>query len=141
MAKPAGKTGRGGGVAMAAPVTTLAPLMPLPWALAACAVWLALFAALAWLAVRGKSATFDEPLHATAAWAIRHQGDYRVDPANPCLWEYWAALPQPREALKFDDRDPLWKAMPQSMAYQWPWASRSLFDTPGVDATAFIARS
>ena len=38
----------------------------------------------------------DEPLHAIAGWLQIHEKDFRVDPEDPPLWKYWAALPTRR---------------------------------------------
>src|SRR5438034_10281015 len=64
-----------------------------------CSLLLALFAALAWGAVRGKSPTYDEPLHVLAAWLQLHHGDFRLDPENPPLWNDWAGLANGRDAI------------------------------------------
>src|SRR5437763_558412 len=58
-----------------------------------CAALLATFAGVAWMAVRGKCATYDEPMHVASARAGVWQNDFRGTPDHPCLWEYWAALP------------------------------------------------
>ncbi|MEA2710151.1 MAG: hypothetical protein QOF78_2752, partial [Phycisphaerales bacterium] len=65
----------------------------------ACSLLLALFGAVAFAAARGKSATYDEPLHVLAAWEQWHRGDFRLDPENPPLWKYWAALPNGHDAI------------------------------------------
>ncbi|HEX5242678.1 MAG TPA: hypothetical protein VFW23_05390, partial [Tepidisphaeraceae bacterium] len=63
------------------------------WGVIFCALLLVTFAALAWLAALGKSATFDEPLDLIESWANTRLGDYRICPADPPLWSYWAGLP------------------------------------------------
>ena len=72
------------------------------WALLVIAFLLAVYAALAWLSVTSKSPTYDEPLHAVAGWLQIHEGDFRVDPEDPPLWKYWAALPTRRSDIKAD---------------------------------------
>ncbi|HEX5242660.1 MAG TPA: hypothetical protein VFW23_05295, partial [Tepidisphaeraceae bacterium] len=56
------------------------------WGIIFCALLLVTFAALAWLAALGKSATFDEPLDVMGAWANTRLGDYRLIPGDPPLW-------------------------------------------------------
>src|SRR5687768_16166166 len=63
---------------------------------------LACYALLAWTAVRTKAPTYDEPLHALGAWHHLHDGDFRLNPEDPPLWHYWAALSNGRDALKVD---------------------------------------
>ena len=58
-----------------------------------CAALLALFATLSYLAASTKSATYDETLHAPAAWTHLRYGDFRVNPEHPPLWKFLAALP------------------------------------------------
>src|SRR6185295_19299666 len=61
-----------------------------PWA---ALVVLALFYAALLLSLREKSATFDEPGHATAGYVYWKFGDYRIDPENGNLSKRWIALP------------------------------------------------
>src|SRR4051812_1947783 len=58
----------------------------------AAAVLVAFYAALL-LSLRDKSATFDEPGHATAGYVYWKFNDYRVDPENGILTKRWIALP------------------------------------------------
>jgi hypothetical protein len=57
------------------------------WALLLCAILCGVFAAVAWAAVRGKSATADEPSHVAIAQRVLWQRDYRPSPDVPPLWE------------------------------------------------------
>src|SRR5436190_22049742 len=61
--------------------------------IAICAVLLAQFAVMAWLAVSRESATYDEPLSVVSAYAGTEMGDYRLDFEHPPLWWCcaWAA--------------------------------------------------
>ena len=59
---------------------------------ALCSAGLLLFAAMSYTAVRQKSATADEPLHALAAYVRTFYGDFRLNPDHPPLWGYWAML-------------------------------------------------
>src|SRR5688572_28964421 len=87
-----------------APATPAPPSAPAPRggakvAIVACAGLLIVFALLAHFAVASKSPTYDEPLHAVGAWLHLHKGDFRVNPEDPPLWHYWAALPNGPNAL------------------------------------------
>jgi hypothetical protein len=109
--------------------------------LAACAALLALFAAVSFGAALTKAPTFDEPVQATAGWLRLHYGDFRLNFEDPPLWEDWAALPNGINALKPDFNAPDWTRMTEMPPLEWSWASRMLFDTPGVDGVAFVNRS
>jgi hypothetical protein len=69
------------------------------------------FALTAWMAVRGKSFTPDEPGHALDGWFMRFHGDYRVWCNNPPLWEYWIALPGSRDAIDYDPASDQYKQL------------------------------
>jgi hypothetical protein len=84
------------------------------------------------LAVRGKSATFDEPLHAGAGWVIRHFRDFRVNCEDPPLWQYWAMLPHDRNALRPDFGSYAWQRMPVDPTLHWKFVCDTLYLTPGV---------
>jgi hypothetical protein len=77
-------------------ITRLAP------SAAVCAILCLMFALIAAGAVRGKSATYDEPRHVAMAWTNLWLGDYRLSPDVPPLWEYWIGLPLSRDAMNFD---------------------------------------
>src|SRR4051812_5694554 len=59
----------------------------------AAAALLALFYVGLLISLRQKSATFDEPGHATAGYIYWTLGDYRIDPENGNLSKRWMALP------------------------------------------------
>jgi hypothetical protein len=107
----------------------------------ACSAWLLLFATISWMSVRTKSPTVDEPVQSFAAWTRLRLGDFRVDLENPPLWEEWAALPNPRQALHPDFRSPDWVHMPSNPSLEQRFPVAVLFDTPGVDGAAFVNRS
>ncbi len=100
-----------------------------------------LFYAVSWSAVRTKSPTVDEPLHAASAWTLSRYRDYRANPEDPPLWQYWAALPHPHDALRMNWKDPDWIAIPKDVNHHWWWSIRLLFRTEGNDGVAFINRS
>src|SRR2546427_9739201 len=66
---------------------------------AVCLLLLAGFAALSWSAARTKCPTFDEPLNTVGAWMILHEGDWRVPPDHPALWQDWSPAPERPPAL------------------------------------------
>jgi 4-amino-4-deoxy-L-arabinose transferase-like glycosyltransferase len=70
--------------------------------LAACALALVFFAALALMSAWSKSPTYDEPLHALGAWLHLHHHDFRVNPEDPPLWKYWPALATTPQSIKVD---------------------------------------
>jgi 4-amino-4-deoxy-L-arabinose transferase-like glycosyltransferase len=78
------------------------------------AATLLVFAALAWASVSSKSPTYDEPLHVIAGWLQVHEGDFRVDPEDPPLWKYWAALMSRRDDVKADLKLPPGTPIPQT---------------------------
>src|SRR5688500_5777896 len=110
-------------------------------AFAACAALLALFATLSWLAVRTKSPTADEPLHAVAAYVKLFHAGFRVDPEDPPLVGYWAMIPHDRRTLLLDKTVPSWHVMPDYLWRQWEWVIPTLYRTPENRPEPFIDRS
>jgi hypothetical protein len=108
---------------------------------AACGALLLFFASVSLWAVRQKSATFDEPVQALAGWLRLHYGDFRFNFEDPPLWEDWAALPNGPEVLRPDFTAPEWVQMPDQQPFEWSFAARTLYHTPGVDGEAFVQRS
>jgi 4-amino-4-deoxy-L-arabinose transferase-like glycosyltransferase len=95
----------------------------------------AVFCAVAFLAVRTKAPTVDEPIHALSGYLYLEQSDFRYDVDNPPLWKFFAMIPQRIGSLK---------APPPSAApVENPFlmATQRLFQTPGNDGAAFINRS
>jgi hypothetical protein len=108
----------------------------------ACALLLAFFASLAWTAILGKCATYDEPVHALASWLVLHHGDYRIDAENPPLWQHWAGLGNRADALPFDLNGHAFSQIlhvDQDLRYEF--TSHQLYQTPGVDGEKFIRHS
>jgi hypothetical protein len=104
-----------------------------------CAVLCAVFAAIAWTAVSGKSATWDEPSHAATGWLMLWRGDYRLSPDVPPLWEYWIATPMGQNALHFDADSPQYKNW-RVKHDLFKWAVQTLYQTPGNDGIALVTR-
>jgi hypothetical protein len=87
---------------MVVPESKILSRMNARLAIAAIVALLLLFAGIAHFAVSSKAPTYDEPLHALGAWQQLHLGDFRVNPEDPPLWKYWAALPNGPRAIRAD---------------------------------------
>src|SRR5690242_15141322 len=109
--------------------------------LIACAAMLAAFYVLAYSAVRQKSATADEPLHAMGAYLHYFEHDFRINCEDPPLWKYWAMLPQRRDNLHVDLDAPQFKALPDYIWNGTKFVAQTMYRTPGNDPDAFINRS
>lgn len=109
-------------------------------AAAACVLLLAAYALVAWAAARQKCATYDEPNDAMEAWIATRFADYRISPADPPLAYYWAALAQPKDALRVNFDSPLWKNAGHTPVNEFAFSFGALYRTPGNDADRFIAR-
>ena len=108
-----------------------------------CGLLLVGFALLAHAAVVSKSATYDEPLHATSAWLQLRFGDFRIDPEDPALWKYWAALPNGKGALRSEGMDRPLEFASTDSAFEWPFVHGLLYRTEGnvQHSDDFIQRS
>jgi hypothetical protein len=98
-----------------------------------CACLCLIYALLATLAVRQKSATYDEPLHVATGWLNLYRGDYRLSPDVPPLWEYWMALPLGQNGLNFDATNPT-----QSMDHR---AIAALYQIPPANGIDLVNRA
>src|SRR5205085_6976870 len=105
------------------------------------AVLLVIFAVLSYSAVRTKSAAFDEPAHALAAYVYRFHRDARLAPEDPPLFAYWAALPHGSSELKLDFEQPSFRRTLDYSPYRFGFVVSSLYQTPGNDADGFLNRS
>jgi hypothetical protein len=106
------------------------------------AALLLMFAIVSWVAVSGKSSTYDEPVHALGSWLVLHFGDFRIDPENPPLWQHWAGLANGADAIRVDMDDPEFRAVlhrDQDLRYQT--TVRWLYQTPPNDGERFVRRS
>jgi hypothetical protein len=121
--------------------TTHAAASPRRRGILVIAALLAVFAGLSWSAVRTKSATYDEPLHAMGAWLALRGHDYRINPEDPPLWHYWAALPNGRDALRADFESPLFRNVPRAQIGRWQFVADTMYHTPGNDPDRLINRS
>jgi 4-amino-4-deoxy-L-arabinose transferase-like glycosyltransferase len=95
-----------------------------------CLGLLAMFAFQAFFAVRSKSPTYDEPLHAAAAWMALTQGDFRINTEDPLLWKYWAALPDYFVPLNTEFSQKNREAAADDAGLQWPFTVAFLYRTP-----------
>jgi len=108
-------------------------------ALAACALLLIAFWAVASSAWLDKSAAFDEPFHFVAAWVQTHYGDLRCNPEDPPLWKYYVAAGTSKNDLAMDWQSPLWNRMLDSIpAASMLYSDKVLYQTPGVDADKLL---
>ena len=68
-----------------------------------------------------------------------HRMDFRVNPEDPPLWHYWAALPNGPDALKPEAHEEALIETGQDVFNEWKFVSLSLFQTPGVDAITLFS--
>jgi hypothetical protein len=98
----------------------------------ACAALLLLFGLLCVTAARSKSATVDEPLHLVAGFVHAVSGDFRMDPENPPLFGYIAALLLPRSSLQPAYSSPAWNAIfADHNLHQWDFVTATLQPSAG----------
>jgi hypothetical protein len=119
---------------------SLGVMAPNRWVtLAICVAMLIVFWALSRTAIKTKSSTFDEPIHTIGGWTHLRFGDFRNNYEDPPLWQYWAALPCGKDALKVNWTLPSWTGMNAfNDAQQWIFAIQTLYRTPGNDGEAFV---
>jgi hypothetical protein len=105
-----------------------------------CAAALLLFAVLSYSAVSTKCATYDEPVYAAASYVALRYGDFRVEPEQPPLWKYWAAVPlvlfEPPLNANTDSR--FFRGTPGQMLLEWPWSMLTIYRTPGNDPARIL---
>jgi hypothetical protein len=107
---------------------------------AAVAALIVMFVALALWGARHRSATYDEPMHAVAAYVLTRHADFRANAEDPNLWQRWATLAVPHDALKLNFDDPRWRNVFDDEFQRWPWCVDTLYRTPGNDADALLWR-
>ena len=103
------------------------------------AAFLVVFAAVAWAAVSTKGPTYDEPYHLAAGSTHLWLNDYRLDAADPPLWQEWDLLPVGRSMLHVDPSNEDWRMMAAEPWRQWRWCVDTLYRTPGNDARGHAA--
>jgi hypothetical protein len=112
-----------------------------------CAGLLVLFAVLGYSAVvgtpwhPGKSATYDEPLHAVGGYLKRHHDDFRINPEDPSLFGLLASVPHGAGALDLDLNAPSFTQTVTDIRYQWSFVVDTLYRTPGNEPDHFLHRS
>lgn len=111
------------------------------WAIAACAILLALFAGLSYSAALSKSATFDEPLHLVGGYVHCYFRDYRINPEDPALLGAWAALPHGRGAIVVDTTSPAFQASAARIGNEWAFVTDTLYRTPANRADSILNTS
>jgi hypothetical protein len=106
------------------------------------AALLLMFATISYTASRGKSATYDEPLHLVGGFVHLHAFDFRLNPEDPALFGYWAALPLGRGEMRLFFDTPLWEKMPQDVSMtQWSYVMNTLYRTDGINPDRLIQKS
>lgn len=106
-----------------------------------CAALLVTMGVLSYTAVRGKSATYDEPLHLVGGAVKSRDNDHRINPEDPALFGRIAGgatspgrLPLNRQSADFEQAVGL-------ISHQWPFSIAALYQTRGVDADAVLNRA
>ena len=102
-----------------------------------------LFLALQVPVARGQSATWDEPGHITAGYAILTAGDYRLDIEHPPLLRMWMALPLMFKPAVQADLPAIDPARPETIAFTGPFDAGHtfLYKRNDADAILFAARA
>jgi hypothetical protein len=108
--------------------------------IAVCCLLLLGFGILSWAAERTKSATYDEPQHAIAGYVLTQDGDYRLDPEDPPLWQRWANLLVTRGSFKADLNAPAFRESLSFLERRTTWLRSTLYDTSVNDADPFLMR-
>lgn len=103
------------------------------------ALLLAIHGALAWTAVRGKSATYDEPPTVAVSWQAWWRGDFRADYEQPPLPKYWVGMALPGNVHESQATKAGWQRIAETPMSKWNWAIGWLFFS-GNPALAMIAR-
>ncbi len=100
-------------------------------ALLICGLLLMAQAMTALFAVKGKSATFDEPRGLLAAYLQRFEGDFRVNPEDPPLWKYFCSVTLSRQSLRVNREGKAWDLLTRRLPEQGEWCTETLYRTPG----------
>jgi hypothetical protein len=102
-----------------------------------------LFLALQIPVARDQSATWDEPGHITAGYAILAAGDYRVDIEHPPILRIWMALPLMFKQGVQPDLPVIDPARPETIAFTGPFEAGHtfLYKRNDADGILFAARA
>jgi len=110
-------------------------------AVGVCAGLLILFAFISWSAVSTKNATFDEPLHLLGGFVNRTSGDFRLNPEDPALFGYLAALPLDRSAIHVNYQSPHWSSILEDPNRRWWFVMTTLYQDLLNNADAVTQKS
>lgn len=91
-----------------------------------------------WQDAKKHSPTFDEPMHALGAFMHLHRGDFRINPEDPPLWHYWAAMAWGDDRLEIDPYNPQWVDCRSRVDLQWAVTIDQLIDRPELDPIGFV---
>ena len=105
-------------------------------------VFACVFLALQIPVARAQSATWDEPGHITAGYAMLTAGDYRLDIEHPPLLRLWMALPLVLKAGVYPDLPTIDPVRPESIAFTGPFEAGHtfLYKRNDADGLLFAAR-
>src|SRR6516225_6642818 len=107
--------------------------------IAICLTLAIVFGVVSYCAVITKFPTYDEPSHFGSGYASWFFDDYRINPENPTLWEWWPLIPIPRGAMHVDPSDPAWKHAGELQPAQL-WETSALFQENPQRGIAMINR-
>src|SRR5205814_1375731 len=93
-----------------------------------------------WAAL-GKSATYDEPLHAVAGHLVRFHHDYRIDSEDGALFTWWGTLLHTSDDLPLNFSDEHFRNVAADHSRQWPYVVHELYQMDRVDGGAYVNRS
>jgi hypothetical protein len=110
-------------------------------AFSACVVFLLAFALISGTAWVGKSATFDEPLHFMGAWLETHYADFRCDPEDPPLWQYYAVIGTDKSRLHFPTSGLIWDRMLIDRRMEGLFFRQVFFYLSGNDVMSVLANA
>jgi hypothetical protein len=116
-------------------------LPPSWWAALAVAAIVVAHVVLVDRSVRTKSPTFDEPLHTLGAYLVAREADHRLNPEDPPLLHWIAAIPLARTTLNLPREHESWDRLFDSNLWSNQFVSETFWRISGNDGLATIAAS